>query len=380
MYREHNYNFANTVPSFNFGEAFTRGPLDNSPVAPIGQGMASFFFGLPTRGQLNTNASLAEQSTSTGVYVQDDWRMTKKLSLNLGVRWDYDSPVTERFNRSVRGFEANVANPIEAAARAAYAQSPSVLIAPVDFRVRGGLTFAGADGQPQTLWRGDRNNIAPRFGVAYNVDSKLVLRGGYGVHFIPLGSDRQSVNQSMVESSENLQTPYLPKDTVAAYKALPDGVKVEVVKASIEMAKAVMRSPEFQALEATRVKGQFNAVNHKIALPAKVNYERQVWGRAAADAYRNPYVDSMKQSLQGDLRSTEFRNKKGMTPSAGEMPHEKVAEEIKKLLAMPDGDLVGFQKAYAAHLVARIGGPTDPVEVEKLTQEAQQKNWNEYGF
>jgi len=196
LYREHNYNFANTVPSYNFGEAFTRGPLDNSPVAPIGQGMASFLFGLPTGGQLNTNASLAEQSTSTGVYVQDDWRVTKKLSLNLGVRWDYDSPVTERFNRSVRGFEADVANPIEAAARAAYAQSPSALIAPADFRVRGGLTFAGADGQPRTLWRGDRNNIAPRFGVAYNVDSKLVLRGGYGVYFIPLGSDRQSVNQS----------------------------------------------------------------------------------------------------------------------------------------------------------------------------------------
>lgn len=196
LYREHNYNFANAVPAYSFAAAFTRGPLDNSPVAPIGQGMASFLLGLPTGGQLNTNASLAEQSTTTGLYVQDDWRVTKKLSLNLGLRWDYDSPVTERFNRSVRGFAADTASPIEAAARAAYAQSPSPLLAPADFRVRGGLTFAGVGGQPRTLWKGDRNNIAPRIGVAYNVNDKFVLRGGYGVYYIPFGSDRQSVNQS----------------------------------------------------------------------------------------------------------------------------------------------------------------------------------------
>ncbi|MBM3760235.1 MAG: hypothetical protein FJW36_08310 [Acidobacteria bacterium] len=190
----------------------------------------------------------------------------------------------------------------------------------------------------------------------------------------------QSMIQGMLGSSGNLQTPYLSRDTVAAYKALPDGTKVEVVKASIEMAKAVMRSPEFQAIEEKRVKDQFNGVNHKIALPATVNSKRQVWANAAGEAYRRPYVDSMKQGLQGDLRGLEYQIKEGMKPMAGEPPHEKVVEEIKKLLALPNGDLAGFQKAYAVFLVMRKGGPTDPVEVEKLIREEQQKNWNEYAF
>ena len=196
LYREHNYNFAFGVPGYNFASAWTRGPLDNSPTAPIGQGMASYLLGLPTGGQLNTNASLAEQSTSTGLYLQDDWRIAKKLTLNFGIRWDYDSPITERFNRSVRGFSEGAASPIEAAARAAYAAAPISQLAPADFRVRGGLTFAGANGAPRTLWTGDRNNFAPRIGVAYNIAPRTVLRGGYGVYYIPLGSDRQSVNQS----------------------------------------------------------------------------------------------------------------------------------------------------------------------------------------
>lgn len=196
LYRENSYNFAFGVPGYTFGSTFTRGPLDNSPVSPIGQGMASLLLGLPSSGQLNTNASLAEQSTTSALYLQDDWRVTPRLTLNLGLRWDYDSPVTERYNRSVRGFAASVANPIEPAARAAYAASPIPQIAPADFRVPGGLTFAGADGQPRTLWNGDRNNFSPRIGVAYNLSPKTVLRGGYGVYFVPLGSDRQQVNQS----------------------------------------------------------------------------------------------------------------------------------------------------------------------------------------
>lgn len=196
LYREHSYNFGNTFPAYNFAAAWTRGPLDNSPVAPIGQGLASFLLGLPTGGQLNTNASLAEQSTTTALFLQDDYRLSKRLTLNLGVRWDYDSPVTERFNRSVRGFAADTANPVEPAARAAYAASPIPELAGANFRVPGGLTFAGANGQPRSLWNADRNNFAPRIGAAYQLNAKTVLRAGYGVYFVPLGSDRQSVNQS----------------------------------------------------------------------------------------------------------------------------------------------------------------------------------------
>ncbi|MBM3735614.1 MAG: TonB-dependent receptor [Acidobacteria bacterium] len=203
VYREHNYNFSFSSPGLDFSTDWTRGPLDTSPVAPIGLGMASFLLGIPTGGRLDVNDSLAEQSTTTAAYIQDDWKVTRRLTLNLGIRYDYDGPVTERFNRSVRGFDFAAASPIEAQARAAYATSPVPEVPVSQFRVRGGLTFAGVN-QPRQLWRGDRNNFAPRIGFAFAATPRMVFRGGYGVFIVPVGADRTSVNQSGYNIRNNL--------------------------------------------------------------------------------------------------------------------------------------------------------------------------------
>jgi hypothetical protein len=189
-----------------------------------------------------------------------------------------------------------------------------------------------------------------------------------------------SMIQGVLGSSSNLQVPYVPQPSVAAYKALPDATKAEAVKAAIAMARGVMQSSEFQAAEAKRVRNQFNGVNHKIAVPPGVNSKRQVWANAAGDAYRNNYVDSMKRSLEGDVRGLEYQIQSGMKPMAGEPPYEKLVEKIKSLLALPNKDVEGFQRAYAAFLVFRAGGPSDAAEVENLIKEGQQRNWNEYAF
>ncbi len=156
----------NASPRLEFSSTYTRGPLDNSPAAPIGQGLASFLLGLPTGGGLDRNAARSEQSTYYGFYVQDDWRITPRLTLNLGLRYEYKGPTTERYNRSVRRFVDNVPNPIEAVAKANYAAAPIPEIPPESFRVWGGLSFAGVGGEPRTLWRADRNNWGPRLGLA----------------------------------------------------------------------------------------------------------------------------------------------------------------------------------------------------------------------
>lgn len=110
LYRENNSNFPKGSSEIDFGNTWTRGPLDNSPVAPTGQGLASFLLGIPTGGLLNINASSAEQSWITAFYIQDDWRITPTLTLNAGLRYDYEAPVTERFDRSVLGFDATAAS------------------------------------------------------------------------------------------------------------------------------------------------------------------------------------------------------------------------------------------------------------------------------
>ncbi|MDZ4799816.1 MAG: TonB-dependent receptor [Bryobacteraceae bacterium] len=196
IYREHNYNFNLGSPQIVFGNTYTRGPLDNSPVAPIGQGFASYLLGIPTDGSLNVNASSAEQSTTLAFFIQDDWRISPKVSVNVGLRYDYDSPITERFNRSVRGFDSTVASPIEAQAKAAYAASPIPEIPVSQFQVKGGLLFAGVNGQSRSLWESDRNNFAPRIGITWNPLKATVIRTGYGIYYVPLGADRSTVNQS----------------------------------------------------------------------------------------------------------------------------------------------------------------------------------------
>ncbi|MDZ7639971.1 MAG: TonB-dependent receptor [Bryobacterales bacterium] len=196
LYREHAYNFNFMTPQITFNNTWTRGPLDNSPVAPTGQDFASFLLGLPAGGQIRVNDSSAEQSSTFSLYFQDDWRITPKLTINAGIRWDYDAPITERFNRSVRQFDFDSQNPVAAAAIAKYAASPIPELPVSQFRVMGGLTFAGAQSQPRSLWQPDRNNLAPRIGIAWTPFRRTVVRMGYGVFFVPIGVDRASVNQS----------------------------------------------------------------------------------------------------------------------------------------------------------------------------------------
>jgi hypothetical protein len=220
--RENGYDFGNVSPRFDFSTNWTRGPFDNSTASPIGQGLASFLLGLPTGGTENINASRAEQSTFTATFVHDDWRVTPRLTVNLGVRWEYEGPTTERYNRTIRGFDFDTASPISDAARANYARSPIPEVPVSSFRTAGGLLFAGAAGQPVGLWSGDRNNFAPRVGLAYTLTRKTVLRAGYGLFYDVLGIDRTDVNQggfnqptSIVPSLDNgltfrgtLQNPF----------------------------------------------------------------------------------------------------------------------------------------------------------------------------
>ncbi|MGH9839584.1 MAG: TonB-dependent receptor domain-containing protein [Blastocatellia bacterium] len=204
LLRESGYNFGNVAPRLEFSNTWTRGPLDTSAGAPIGQGLASFLLGVPTGGRVDINASRAQQSTFTSLFVQDDWKLGPKLSVNLGLRYEYEGPSNERFNRSLRGFDGFATNPIEAQARANYARNPIAEV-PVDaFRALGGLTFAGVAGQPRGLWKGDRNNFAPRIGIAYQITPLTVIRAGYGIFYDLLGADRVDVNQGGFNQSTNI--------------------------------------------------------------------------------------------------------------------------------------------------------------------------------
>jgi hypothetical protein len=194
-YRETSRFFGNNqTGQFTFDTTWTRGPLDNSSGAPgsLGQSFAAFLLGLPTSGTVARSASYDEASSTYGLYLQDDWRLGSRMTVNLGLRYEYETPLTEADNRSVRGFDASAVQPMEDAARAAL-NTGATGIPQSAFQVRGGLTFAGVDGQPTGLYETPKNNLMPRAGFTLTLDEKTVLRGGYGVFYGFLGQRRGDV-------------------------------------------------------------------------------------------------------------------------------------------------------------------------------------------
>jgi hypothetical protein len=190
VYRENAGRYSgDNSPRLIPGTTYTRGPQDTSPVPTLGGEIAAFLLGIPD-GEMTRTATLAEQDRYLGFYIQDDWKVSPKLVLNLGLRYEYESPITERFNRSVLTFAFGQSSPIEAAARANYAASPIAELPVAQFRVQGGLTFAGVDGNPRQYWRGEKNNLMPRFGIAYQITPKTVFRGGIGLFFDTLGVNK----------------------------------------------------------------------------------------------------------------------------------------------------------------------------------------------
>ena len=205
-YRETSEFFANNqTGQFSFDTTWTRGPRDNSTGAPgsLGQSFAAFLLGLPSSGTIANPASYDEASSTYGVYLQDDWRVSSRLTLNLGVRYELETPLTEADNKSVRGFDPDAAQPMEAAARAALNTAATGV--PLDrFRVQGGLTFAGVNGEPSGLYETPKNNWMPRFGATYKLDERTVVRGGYGMFYGFLGQRRGDVVTTGFSSNTNM--------------------------------------------------------------------------------------------------------------------------------------------------------------------------------
>ncbi len=162
-------NQSSPMPTFSVGTnaAFTQAnPL--VPSATSGDGLASFLLGYPSSLSSTYNNFPAEGQHYYGFFFQDDWRVTRKLTLNLGIRWEYESPITDRFNHIVVGFDPTTTTNVGS---------------PTGPQVKGGLLFA--DGSHRLPYKRDLNNFGPRAGYAYQVTSKLVIRGGWAIAYDP---------------------------------------------------------------------------------------------------------------------------------------------------------------------------------------------------
>ena len=173
----------NTSGNFTFNQNFVRRNDDGfTPAVDLGLGHAAFILGIPSSATIAYNDTYATHSPYYGWFVQDNWRVTPKLTLNLGLRMEYERGATERYNRMIGNFDPKAALPIAAAAEAAYARNPIPELPASQFKISGGNTYVGSNGAPRQLYKNELMWL-PRLGVAYQLDKKTVLRGGYGIFF-----------------------------------------------------------------------------------------------------------------------------------------------------------------------------------------------------
>jgi len=135
-----------------------------------GNDFASFLTGVPTYAGNQIWPQTYQSEHYFAPFVQDDWKVTRKLTLNLGLRWDWIPGETERHNKGNGAFDTTTPNPYLTGVTVPGHSGPLV----------GGLTFAGVNGQPRTVYKTDNTDWQPRLGFAYAVNNKTVLRGGFG--------------------------------------------------------------------------------------------------------------------------------------------------------------------------------------------------------
>ncbi len=155
--------------NYTFNKGWTQADPQRADAAS-GNEFASFLLGYPASGSVDRNIDTAYRNNYAALFFQDDFKLTSTLSLNLGLRWDMETPRKERYDRMVAGFAFNQASPIASK------------VSGLD--LKGGLQFAGVGGSPTSAFEPARNQWQPRVGIAWQFLPTWALRAGYGLSYL----------------------------------------------------------------------------------------------------------------------------------------------------------------------------------------------------
>ena len=196
LYRRNDYGTASPYGAYTFTRGFTQGPNPLQATSTGGYGVASFLLGDPSSATANYTTDNTKSFDYHALFIQDDWKATRKLTLNLGLRWEYEGAVHDRYN-VLSNFDPLI---------------PSALIVP-GMSLKGGLIFPAVNGVPSGIIDPSSKDFGPRFGLAYQLTRNIVIRGGYGIMYIPtVGTSYTSTGftaaTSMITSVDGGLTPY----------------------------------------------------------------------------------------------------------------------------------------------------------------------------
>jgi hypothetical protein len=201
----------NAYGNFTFGAGLTQRATDRT-LNQTDQflGIATMLLGMPTSGSIDNNTSYYISRPYYGWYAQDDWKVNKRLTLNIGLRYEFQLAYLERYNRMSSMFDISTVNPLSdqilgvwRAKKAAYdATNPKYPYPTPPAALYGVWRFAGVDGMPRRTHNTDFTTAAPRVGFAYRLDEKTVIRGGVGTYY----QSDTSTNNTQTGFSQS--TPY----------------------------------------------------------------------------------------------------------------------------------------------------------------------------
>jgi len=197
--RPNRYTSGWTYGNFAFDGGFTRRDPQTSD-STSGNSIASFLLGAVASGNTDLNASSAARFRTYSLFVQDDLKLTSKISLNLGLRWDRQTPITERYDRMLIGWDSTTKYNLGNASAV------------------GGLLFAGPG--HRSSWDASWKNFQPRLGLAWQLKPRLVMRASYGMSYLPLGGTGGLV--TVRQNGFSRSTPYVSTSGGGAALYIPN--------------------------------------------------------------------------------------------------------------------------------------------------------------
>lgn len=176
---------------FNFTSGWTRQLSSRGQGLADGYPVASMLLGLPNDGAIEYRDTFYRSRPYYAIYIQDDWKVGRNVTINVGLRYDVQVPYLERYDRTNGGFAADTVSPYSDQILAKWKQykadydanNPKYPYPDPPKAIYGGLLFAGKSGIPRRNLDTDWSNFQPRFGIAWQFAPKTVLRGGGGIFY-----------------------------------------------------------------------------------------------------------------------------------------------------------------------------------------------------
>jgi hypothetical protein len=288
------------VGTFAFDRTFTEALTSGQSCTGTGYGctsagddMAALLLGVPTSGSYANNIAYALSQQYMALFVQDDWRVSSKLTINAGLRWDYESPFTDRYNRMVSGFCTTCTNPLQT----------SVSSLPL----YGGLTFANTTVTPSRyVAPKEFGHIQPRFGVSYQITPKLVARGGVGLFYFNTQDQPQAQGFSASTNYVSGSGAFVPQNSLSSpfpvSAGLPQGVNLPT-GSSLGLSTALGQSFSYTEPTTVQPKQLQYSAGLQYQLPGQTVLQISYVGNKVFQLPVNKAIDVLPASYQGTVAS-----------------------------------------------------------------------------